>query len=119
MLELGVLGRSVFQMRFQCGNDNYSMVISIYFDKICGSFGYEYAVKSSIDSNKSYILYKLGTFEIESSIINKTELVMREILNQAVDNITNYELPIDLDEKKVKEFYIPLFIKFIKEKREG
>lgn len=117
MLELGVLVRSVFQMRFQCGDDNYCMVISIYFNKICGSFGYEYVVKSSIDSKKSYILEKLGEFEIEGTTFDKIEFVMNEILKQAADNIMNHDLPLDLDDEKVKGFYIPLFMKFIKEKR--
>ena len=119
MLELGVLGRSVFQMRFQCGNDQYCMVISIYSNKIYGTLGYEYSVKNSINSNKVYELEKLGSFEMEGTTRNNIGLVMIEILKQSADAIMNHDLPLDLDDEKVRGFYIPLFSKFIKEKREG
>ena len=118
MLELGVLGRSVFQMRFQCGNDQYCMVISIYSNKICGTLGYEYSVKN-FNSNKVYELEKLGSFEMEGTTRNNIGLVMIEILKQSADAIMNHDLPLDLDDEKVRGFYIPLFSKFIKEKREG
>lgn len=118
MLELGVLGRSVFQMRFHCGDDRYCMIISIYFDKVSGTFGYEYAVKN-FNSNKVYELEKLGRFEMEGTTHNKIELVMNEILKQSSDTIMNHDLPLDFDEEKVNKFYIPLFSKFIKEKRGG
>ena len=118
MLELGVLGRSVFQMRFQCGNDQYCMVISIYSNKICGTLGYEYSVKN-FNSNKVYELEKLGSFEMEGTTRNNIGLVMIEILKQSANAIMNHNLPLDLDDEKVRGFYIPLFSKFIKEKREG
>ena len=119
MLELAAVGRFAFQMRFQSNDDNYCMIISIYNNKIRGVFGFEYAVSKSFDSKESYVLDKFGEFEIEGITNDKIELVMKEILKQSVDTIMNYDIPLNLDDKKVKEFYIPLFMKFIKEKREG
>lgn len=119
MLELEVLGRSVFQMRFQCGNDQYCMVINIYSNKIYGTLGYEYLVKNSIDSNKVYELEKLVEFEVEGTTHDKIELIMNEILKQSGYIIMNYDLPLDLNDEKVSGLYIPLFRRFIKEKREG
>ena len=113
MLKFAKLGK-VFQMRFTHGDDDYCMVISIYTDKISGTFGYEYSVKYGIDNPTLINLEKFGYYEIESRSMNSLELIMTEILNQAVNNIVNNDIPLDLNEEKIKELYIPLFIRFIK-----
>ena len=56
---------------------------------------------------------------MEGTTRNNIGLVMIEILKQSADAIMNHDLPLDLDDEKVRGFYIPLFSKFIKEKREG
>lgn len=119
MLKFSTTGsKTLFEMRFTSNDDNYIMRILIINDKIIsGNFGIEYLIKESLNSNEFSAFEDYSFYETEYNEENIQEF-MNELVNQAADYIIN-NLCLDFDIEKVKEVYIPLFIKFIKGRRKN